>query len=234
MNSFRKGLQDGVPIALGYLSVSFTFGMMAVSGGLTWWEALFISVTNLTSAGQFAGLDIMLGMGSMIEMAMAELVINMRYALMSISLSQKVDDSISGIYRWILGFGITDEIFGVAASQEKPFGRSYFGGLMILPIFGWSLGTVLGAISGNLLPQSICNALGIAIYGMFLAVIIPNARQDSGILKVTLMAVIMSCCFHYIPELKQISSGFVIIICAVAASAIGALLFPIKEQEEEQ
>lgn len=231
MNSFRKGLQDGVPIALGYLSVSFTFGMMAVSGGLTWWEAMFISLTNLTSAGQFAGLDIMIAFGSVIEMAMAELVINLRYALMSISLSQKVDDSISGIYRWILGFGITDEIFAVAAGQEQSFGRRYFAGLMILPIIGWTTGTVIGAVSGNLLPETICNALGIAIYGMFLAVIIPKARQDKGVLKVIIIAVVLSCCFRYLPVLNKVSSGFVIIICAVVASGIGALLFPAKQQE---
>lgn len=234
MNSLRKGLQDGMPIALGYVSVSFTFGMMAVSGGLTWWEALLISLTNLTSAGQFAGLDIMLAMGSMIEMAMAEFIINIRYALMSVSLSQKADDSICGIYRWLLGFGITDEIFAIAASQKRSFGRRYFFGLMLLPILGWSLGTVLGAVSGNLLPQSVCDALGIAIYGMFLAVIIPSARQDSGIFKVILMAVVFSCCFHYLPVLHKVSSGFVIIICAVTASAIGALLFPVKQQEEIQ
>jgi predicted branched-subunit amino acid permease len=231
VNSFRKGLQDGLPIALGYLSVSFTFGMMAVSGGLTWWEAMFISLTNLTSAGQFAGLDIMIAFGSVFEMAMAELVINLRYALMSISLSQKVDDSITGIYRWILGFGITDEIFGVAASQEESFGRRYFAGLMILPIIGWTTGTVIGAVSGNLLPESICNALGIAIYGMFLAVIIPKARQDKGVLKVIMIAVVLSCCFRYLPALNKVSSGFVIIICAVVASGIGALLFPVKQQE---
>lgn len=231
MNSFRKGLQDGVPIALGYLSISFTFGMMAVSGGLTWWEAMLISLTNLTSAGQFAGLDIIIALGSVIEMAMTELVINLRYALMSISLSQKVDESITGIYRWILGFGITDEIFAVAAGQEKSFGRRYFAGLMILPIIGWTTGTVIGAVSGSLLPETICNALGIAIYGMFLAVIIPKARQDKGVLKVIIIAVALSCCFRYLPVLNQVSSGFVIIICSVVASGIGALLFPVKQQE---
>lgn len=228
----KKGMRDGIPIALGYVSVSFTFGLMAVSAGLSWWQAVLISMTNVTSAGQFAGLGIMTANGTMIEMALSQLVINLRYALMSLALSQKVDKSVHGIYRWMTGFGITDEIFALAMSRPKQVGRSYLFGLIAVPYAGWSLGTLAGAVLGGILPEMVRNSLGIAIYGMFIAIIIPAARREKNVLKVVLMAVILSSCFKWIPQLKGISSGFVIIICAVAASAAGAVLYPVQEEEK--
>lgn len=232
LKEFIKGMKDGVPIALGYISVSFAFGIMAVSGGLTWWEALLISLTNLTSAGQFAGLNIMLAAGSAMEMAVTQLVINLRYSLMSISLSQKVDKSMNGIWRWILGFGITDEIFAVAQGRAGKINRRYMAGLVIVPVIGWSLGTFLGAVCGNILPAIISNALSVALYGMFIAIVVPNMRKDRKVLVVVLTAVLLSCCFTWIPAWKQVSAGFSVTICAVAASLVGAWLFPVDVQEE--
>jgi predicted branched-subunit amino acid permease len=232
MNAFKKGLTDGIPIALGYISVSFTFGLQGVSMGLTWWQAFMISLTNLTSAGQFAGLEIMLrGGGLFVEMACTQLVINLRYALMSLSLSQKMDECLTGIHRWLVGFGITDEIFAVAAGQKEDVGRSYMYGLILLPLCGWVGGTLLGAVAGQLLPAAIRSALGIAIYAMFIAIIIPPAKKNRAILKVVALAVLLSCAFHWLPVLNRVSSGFVIIICAVAAAAFGALAFPVQEDE---
>ena len=216
MDDFKRGMHDGIPIAMGYVPVSFTFGLMAVSAGMTWWQALLISVTNLTSAGQFAGLDIMVAGGAYMEMALTQFIINLRYALMSLSLSQKLDSSMTLPHRFATSFGITDEIFGVASSRSGEVSKYYLYGLISIPFIGWQAGTLFGA-------------LGIAIYGMFLAIIIPQARADSACLKVILAAVAMSCCFRWIPFLKQISSGFVIIICAVAASAMGAWLYPVDE-----
>ncbi len=230
MKDFRQGMRDGIPIALGYLSVSFTFGLMAVSVGMSWWQALLISVTNLTSAGQFAGLDIMVAGGGLMEMALTEFVINLRYALMSLSLSQKVDKTVDFWNRLAVSFGVTDEIFAVAMSRPGEVGRSYLYGLIVVPYLGWQLGTLAGALIGNVLPELVGNALGIAIYGMFLAIIIPQAREDSACLKVILLAVVLSCCFRWLPVLNRLSSGFVIIICAVAASAVGAWLYPIQEE----
>lgn len=230
--SFNKGLKDGIPIAMGYFSVSVAFGLMAVEGGCTWFEALLISFTNLTSAGQFAGVTVIAGMGTYLEMALTQLVINSRYALMGIALSQKTDNRFKGVWRLILGFAITDEIFAVAIGQDENLSRQYFGGLMSLPIIGWSAGTVFGAILGNIMPQIITNALGIALYGMFIAVVVPKAKENLQVLAVVIIAIAISAALYYIPVFSGISAGFAIIICAVIASAVGAVLFPVKEVEQ--
>lgn len=233
MQEIRQGMKDGIPIALGYVSVSFTFGLMAIAAGMDWWQAALISMTNLTSAGQFAGLEIMATGGALIEMLLSQLVINIRYALMSLSLSQKVDKSLNTFYRFIVGAGITDEIFAVAMNRKKRVSRNYMFGLIAVPYLGWAGGTVTGALLGNVLPEIVSNAMGIAIYGMFIAIIIPKARQDSKVLFVIMVAAILSCCFKWTPILNKLSSGFVIIICAVIASAVGALLYPIPLEDEE-
>lgn len=226
---FLKGVKHGIPIALGYLSVSFTFGMKAVGDGLTWAQAVLISMTNVTSAGQVAGLPLMLAQSSLIEAALTQLVINLRYALMSLSLSQKLDKTMATPHRMAFAFCNTDEIFAVASAQPEKVGKGYLYGLMCTPWLGWALGTLLGAVAGQLLPAFLRTALGIAIYGMFLAIILPPARKEHPVRVVVGIAVGMSLCFRYIPVLNQLSSGFVIIICAVTASALGAALFPVKE-----
>lgn len=227
--NFKKGIKDGIPIALGYFSVSIAFGLMAVEGGCTWFEALLISVTNLTSAGQFAGVTVLASMGSYLEMALTQLVINARYSLMAISLSQKVDNRFKGLWRALLGFAITDELFAVAIGQRDEISREYFSGLISLPIIGWSAGTVCGAVLGNMMPEMITSSLSVALYGMFIAVVVPKARENLHVLAVVVMAVLISTALRYIPLFSGISAGFAIIICAVAASAAGALLFPVKE-----
>ena len=177
MTDFKKGLKDGIPIALGYISVSFTFGLQAVGVGLAWWEAVMISFTNITSAGQFAGLDIMVrGGGFWMEMACTQFIINLRYALMSLSLSQKTDKSVRGIHRWIIGFGITDEIFAVSMGNEKEISNKYLYGLILLPVLGWTGGTFLGVTVGSVLPSVVRDSMCIAIYGMFIAIIVPPAK----------------------------------------------------------
>ncbi|MBE6885151.1 MAG: AzlC family ABC transporter permease [Ruminococcaceae bacterium] len=230
-NSFSKGLKDGIPIALGYLSVSFTFGITAVLQGLPVWFALAISMTNVTSAGQFAGIGLMTAGASFLEMALTQLTINLRYALMSLSLTQKFAPSVKRLDRLWIAFMDTDEIFAVASGQKGKVGKKYMLGLAILPYLGWSLGTLLGAAAGSILPEIVRNALGIAIYGMFLAIIIPVARETKPVMAVVIAAVAMSCAFYWIPFLSSVSSGFVIIICAVIAAGLGALIFPIGDDD---
>jgi len=227
---FRRGIRHGIPIALGYLSVSFAFGMKAVHDGLTVLQAVLISMTNLTSAGQVAALPLMIGGAPLTEMALTQLTINLRYALMSLSLSRKLDQTMGTLQRMIFSFANTDEIFAVASSQPGKVGKAYLYGLMITPWIGWSLGTLLGAAAGTLLPEFVRTALGIAIYGMFLAIILPPARTRKPVRAVVLMAVALSLCFRYVPGLNTVSSGFAIIICAVAAAAAGAALYPVKEE----
>ena len=232
-NSFKKGLKDGLPIGLGYFSVSFTFGMMAVSAGIPVWAAVLISMTNLTSAGQFAGLSIIAGAGSLVEMAMTQLVINAMYSLMSLTLSQKMEKRFSVPKRLIAAFSNTDEIFAVAVNQGKEIGAKYYSGLSIIPYAGWTLGTLFGAVAGGFLPPVINDALGLAIYAMFIAIIIPPAKKSAPIRLVIFAAVILSCLFYFVPFLKNVSSGFSIIICAVAASIIAAIINPINDDEPE-
>ena len=170
---FQQGLKDGLPICLGYISVAFTFGMMATEGGLAPWSSLLISMTNLTSAGQFAGTALILSGGTLLEIAVTTFVINIRYMLMSLSLSQKLDPDMKMAERLILSFGVTDEVFAVAIRQRKELTARYLAGLILTPYAGWALGTVLGATATGVLPLSVRSALGIAIYGMFIAIIIP-------------------------------------------------------------
>jgi predicted branched-subunit amino acid permease len=226
--NFSKGLRDGVPICLGYLSVSFTFGLIGVGAGLTWWQVTLISLTNVTSAGQFAGLTMMVEGAALLEMAVAQFFINLRYLLMSISLTQKVDEKFRGLARWILAMCVTDEIFAVAMSQEKPVSRRYFAGLALTPYLGWGFGTLAGALLGSVVPQSFTEIFGIAIYGMFLAIIIPKARESSAVLLAVLIAAIMSCLIEYLPMLR-LSAGLSIVVCGVAAAAVCAWRYPIEE-----
>ena len=230
---FKQGLRDGVPIALGYFAVSFTFGMMAVSGGMTAGQAVLISLTNLTSAGQFAGLDIILAGGSFWEMALTQLVINLRYCLMSFSLSQKLHRGLPLHHRLLVAFGITDEIFGVSASREGRLSPWYNYGAMCVAIPGWTLGTLAGGIYGGLLPDFLVSALSVAIYGMFLAVIIPPAKKNRPVLFVVLGSMAVSSIFAAVPVLKQVSSGFVIIITTLLAAGTAAYFCPVKEEKEE-
>ncbi len=229
---FREGLTDGVPIGLGYLSVSFSFGIAAVTQGVSALAATVVSMTNLTSAGQVAGLGIITAAGTLLEMALAQLIINMRYALMSLSLSQKLDPGFTTPHRFLAAFGITDEIFAVASGKPKEITPSYMYGLILLPFLCWSAGTLLGGIAGSVLPQMLRSALGIAIYGMFIAIFIPPARKSAGVLVTVIISAAMSCGLRYIPLFSHVSSGFAIIICTLAASAAGALLFPKKDVEE--
>lgn len=231
MSSFIRGFKGGIPIGLGYLSVSFTFGIMAVSYGFDWWQAVIISMMTLTSAGQLAGIGVMVVPGQYVEMLISQLTINLRYSFMSVSLSQKTAPSFTGIKRWLLGFFMTDEIFAVA-SAEKEVGTKFFLGLSVMPYVGWTLGTLLGSLLGSILPDMVLNALCLAIYGMFLAIILPPARASRPVLAVIVVAAVLHCVFYYVPVLNQISSGLTVSICAVLAAVFGALLFPVKDEAD--
>lgn len=231
-DNFLHGLKDGIPIALGYLSVSFAFGIFAVNQGLFVWQATAISMTNLTSAGQLAAIPIISGLLPYVELALSQLVINMRYALMSISLSQKLGDNVTLIDRFIIAFFNTDEIFAVASGRQEYVGKHYMYGLGLAPYFGWAIGTLLGAVLGNLLPQVVTDSLGVAIYGMFFAIVVPVAKKSKPVLATVLVSTALSVLFTFTPGLNKISSGFVIIICALLSSSLFALISPIEVQDD--
>lgn len=228
---FFKGMKDGIPIGLGYLSVSFGFGILCINLGLSVAAAVGISLSNLTSAGQVAGVGIIVAGGTLIEMALTQLVINLRYSLFAISLSQKLDDSFTTPHRVLASFGITDEIFAVAYAQEGKLKPWYMYGLIIVSALGWVAGTFFGAAVGQILPAALSDALGIMLYGMFVAIVIPPARKERGVLLAAILAALCSVLFTYV--FTAVSGGFAVIISAVVAAAVCALLFPVKEEEAD-
>ena len=227
LSDFFKGLKGGLPICLGYLGVSFAFGIFAIQNELTVREAVLISMTNLTSAGQLAAVPVIVGGGTLAELVLGQIVINLRYMFMSVSLSQKLDKDVKLFDRLIIGFAVTDEIFAVATSNKNDVSKSYMYGLIITPYIGWSLGTVLGAVMGTVLPHIVVSALGIAIYAMFAAIVVPKARAERNMLFCVLFAILLSCVFYYAPVLKTIPKGFIIIICSLLASIVFAMAAPV-------
>ena len=216
-SEFLQGIRHGIPICLGYFSVSAAFGITAVCSGLPLWTAVLISLTNVTSAGQFAGVNLMVAGGSMIEIAMTTLIINIRYFLMSLSVSQKVESKMSMKKRLGIAYGITDEIFAVSMQQPRELTASYMAGLILTPVVGWTLGTFVGGAATQLMPQKLSSAMGIALYGMFIAIII--------------LAIAASVAFSSLPVLKHLSGGWAIILITILVSGIAAWLFPRNEEE---
>ena len=230
-NEYRTGVSRGLPVGMGYFSVSFGFGAMAVSQGVNAWNATLISLTNLTSAGQFAGLTVIVAAATLWEMILTQLIINSRYALMSLALSQRMGQRIGVLPRLVIAFFNTDEIFALAMARVEPLTVPFMLGLGTLPILGWTLGTLSGALAGSILPPSIQAALGVMLYGMFIAIVVPPAREEKEILAAVVLALVFSSCFSWIPMLKQVSAGIAIVICTVAAAAICAAVFPIQDEE---
>lgn len=232
INNFRMGVRDGIPIALGYFAVSFAFGIAATRAGLSWLEAFLISAFNLTSAGQLAAVPIIAAGGGFFELGLTQLIINLRYSLMSVSLSQRLSDSVRLGDRFLMAFGNTDEIFAVSYSKELPVGRRYFFALMLPPFLGWTAGTLAGSLAGAVLPVIVNSALGIAIYAMLIAIFVPASRRDVHVLFAVLLSAAISSAFYFVPVLRAVSSGFAIIITAVAVSLVFALLFPLPDEPD--
>ena len=228
MNRFSKGIKDGIPIALGYVAVSFAFGMLAVQKGLPLWGPVIISITNFTGTGQFAGIDLIEKGAAFVEIATALLIINMRYMLMSLSLTQRLSPDMSFCKRILMAFGITDEVYAVAMQQNFLLTGSYMAGLILMSYSGWVGGTMLGAIASYAIPLSVRTALCIAIYAMFIAIIVPPAKKSKPILLVIAISLVMSCLLRLI--FTSLSSGWIIIICGITASLAGALLCPETEE----
>ena len=228
---YRMGVSRGLPVGMGYFSVSFGFGAMAVAQGLKALDATLISLTNLTSAGQFAGLTLIVAAATLWEMVLTQLVINSRYALMSLALSQRMGERIGLLPRLLIAFFNTDEIFALAMARREPLTVPYMLGLGTLPIVGWTLGTLCGALAGSVLPMSIRAALGVMLYGMFIAIVVPPAKKERKILIAVILSLILSSLFAWVPMLQKVSAGVSIVLCTVVAAAVCAALFPVKEEE---
>lgn len=229
MNDFKLGVRRGIPICLGYLSVSFTFGLLTVNGGFPIWMAVFISFTNLTGAGQFAAMNLMIQGTSYMEIALTTLIINLRYTLMSISLSQKLKTEIPTRQRLLIGYGITDEIFTVASVEPGTISFAYMMGLIGISLAGWLGGTLLGGLICSNMPATLSSAMGIAIYGMFIAICIPPMKKSRPVLYIVLFSIAINLVLYYVPVFDFISTGFRVIITSLIAAGIGAYIFPAKE-----
>lgn len=234
VKEFFAGMKAGMPVCVGYFSVSFGFGAMAFAQGLTIWQAFLISASNLTSAGQFAGLTVITAGAAITEMILTQVVINSRYALMSLALGQRLGPNVGIGKRLLAAFFNTDEIFALGMSRGSRLTTGFFIGAGVIAALGWTTGTAMGAIAGSLLPESIRMALGVMLYGMFIAIVVPQAKEEKPILIAVILALIFSCLFTWIPWLKQISSGLAIVICTVLAASVCALLFPVKGEEVSQ
>ncbi len=230
---FLEGIRDGLPICFGYFSVSMAFGLTAVLSGVPIWAAVIISLTNLTSAGQFAGMNLIAAQGALAEIGLTTLIINIRYFLMSISVSQKVEQKMSMKERMAVSFGITDEIFAVSMQRDHDLTTSYMAGLIIMPVIGWTVGTLVGAVATSFMPAMLSNALGIALYGMFVAVIVPPAREHKNVLFAVVLAITASVACRYLPVIKNLSGGWTIILITLVVCVIAAWLFPVEESEGE-
>ena len=234
LKDFTAGARAAIPVCIGYFSVSFGFGAMAISQGLSVLSAILISATNVTSAGQFAGLTVIAAGATLLEMILTQIVINSRYALMSLALGQRFGPEVGLLPRMAAAFFNTDEIFALGMTRLGKLTPSYFLGTGITAVAGWVAGTAMGALAGTVLPASLRIALGIMLYGMFISIVVPQARREKPMLVCLLLALVFSCLFTWLPALQVVSSGLAIVICTVAAAALCAWLFPIPDEEEEK
>ena len=233
LQHYSRGVRTGLPVGVGYFSVSFGFGAMAATQSIRALDAMLISLTNLTSAGQFAGLTLMVAGATLWEVILTQIVINSRYALMSLALSQRMGSRIGVLPRMLIAFFNTDEIFALAMAEKQPLTVPFMLGLGLTPILGWTAGTLCGALAGSVLPLSIRTALGVMLYGMFIAIVVPPAKKEKSVLATVAAALVLSCMFKWLPVLSGISAGIAIVCCTVLAAGLCAWLFPIDEEEAE-
>lgn len=229
-----RGIRDGIPIALGYFAVAFTMGITAKNIGMSPLQAAVMSAAMHASAGQFAAMTVMASGSGYLEMVITTVIVNLRYLLMSCSLSQKIAPSTKMRHRLVMSYYVTDEIFGAASGVEGRLNPWYQYGMAIVAGPGWTAGTFLGAALGAVLPVRMANAMNIALYGMFLAVIIPPAKKDKVIAAVVVVSMAASYLFSTLPMLRDISSGFRIMILTFLIAGAAAVIKPVSLEEEEQ
>ncbi len=232
-NAFINGIRDGIPIALGYFAVAFSLGIVAKKAGLGPFQGFLSSMLNHASAGEYAEFTVIMADAPYIEMAFVILVTNIRYLLMSCTLSQKFDPDTSIIHRLLVGFGITDEIFGISIGRTGTLNPYYNYGAMAIALPGWSFGTAIGIIAGNILPVSVVSALSVALYGMFIAIIIPASRADKIVGAVVIASFLASLTVSEIALFDSMSDSMKISLLTVLIAGAFAILFPVKDNEED-
>lgn len=229
---YKKGMQDGIPIGLGYFAVAFTLGIVAKNAGLSAFQAMLAAALTNASAGGYAGFTLIEDNASFLEMAVTQLIVNARYLLMAAALSQKLSPKTSTLHRSLIAFDVTDEVFGISIAVNGTLNPFYNYGAMTVSIPGWALGTGLGVIMGNILPDSLVSALSVGLYGMFLAIIIPPARKNKIIAGIVIVSMALSLAFAKLPIISNLSSGIRVIILTVVISLAAAILFPVNDEED--
>ncbi|MBO7078751.1 MAG: AzlC family ABC transporter permease [Bacilli bacterium] len=233
MNDFLDGIKKSIPIFLGYFAVSFTFGIYCNNMGITPIVSFVMSLTELSSAGEFGGVELINKNALYAEIAAVVLIINLRYVLMSISLATHLDKDTKLYQKLVFGFGITDEIYALAIKEKKAITAKFMFGMMILPIVGWSVGTLLGTLSSKIIPTSVSTCFNLALYVMFICVIFPDAKESYKVLICIGVSALISCILYYIPFLNEhIRLGFKLIIATISACTLMAVLFPQEKKEE--
>ncbi len=233
-SAFLQGIHDGLPIGIGYLAVSFAVGISAYQAGIHILQAAVMSLFNLTAAGEASAISLIAAGTTVGEMAMTQLVINIRYLLMSCALSQKLSPQTPLRHRFAVSFGVTDEIFAISASYPGPLPPAYNYGAMAVAVPGWTLGTLLGAWLGDILPAFLVTALGVCLYGMFVAVVIPASKKNLPVAWTALGAMVLNTAITYLPFTAHISEGCRIITVTLAVSVAAALLAPVQDEEEAE
>jgi predicted branched-subunit amino acid permease len=229
---FLKGMKAGIPIAMGYFAVAIALGIAAVRAGIGAFAAAFASLLNNASAGEYIAFTLIAAGASYMELITMEAVANARYLLMSAALSQKLQEGTSTLKRLLLGFTVTDEIFGVSMMQEGYLNPYFTYGAFVVATTGWTGGTMLGALMGDILPASVVTALSVGLYGMFISVFVPEAKKNKIVALLVLVSFALSAAFEYLPYISALSSGLRVIILTVVISLGAALLFPIKEESD--
>ena len=231
---FVRGMRAGIPISLGYFAVSIALGIAAKNAGIGSLQAALTSLLINASAGEYAGFTLIAAGASYLEVTLMEAVANARYLLMSASLSQKLRPGVGTLQRLLLGFTVTDEIFGVSIAQPEPLDPCFTYGCFIVATTGWTGGTFLGAVLGDILPVSVLSALSVALYGMFVSVFVPEARKNRVVCGLIAISFAASFAAAYLPFISDIPEGIRVIALTVIISLLAAILFPIREGKEEQ
>ena len=231
---FLEGVRDGIPICLGYFAVAFSLGIAMRNVGMTPFQGFMFSLLNLASAGEYAAVQVIAVGGSYLEIALVTLVTNARYLLMSTVLSQKFSEKTPTLSRLLVGYGVTDELFGITINRKGPIEPFYNYGAYSVSAPGWALGTALGILAGTLLPARIVSSLSVALFGMFLAIIIPAAKNDRVVFGVVVVSFVLSALSKYFSYFQKLSAGTQVIILTVLISSVCALLFPHEESEDEK
>lgn len=232
--AFAEGVKDGVPIALAYLAVSFSLGIAAKNVGFNTWQGFIVSVLCAASAGEYIGFTMVAAAATLLETAIATLITNARYMLMSCALSQKIDPEMPFFHRIFVGQYITDELFGIAIARKGMLNPFYSYGAFLTSIPAWSFGTALGVIAGNIMPLRLASAFSVALYGMFIAIIITPARKDKAVALVVAACFILSTIGAYLPALASIAEGTRTMIVTVLVATVAAVLFPHEDKEDAQ